>query len=214
MKQKAAHGHAKKQSGTKKHAAAGGKHHPAHQHAHHQPAKAQHPKTAHTKAKHPHHTKARQLSPGYDVACCSVEALAASLRLSGRPVSADDVFALYWRTARDPDAGASILATLEAAAEFGLAGVRPVGFALVDVLKQGEPFLRGCFKLGRPAGIRDERDLHVRPVHTASVILGLELPGPHAVCQQDGQWWTWGEPYDPDCFPDAVIEEAWAVTWP
>ena len=33
---------------------------------------------------------------------------------------------LYWLTADDPDTGASVLATLEAAAEFGLGGMRPV----------------------------------------------------------------------------------------
>lgn len=26
-------------------------------------------------------------------------------------------------------------------------------------------------------------------------------------------WLTWGRWHDPACFPDAVIEEAWAVTW-
>ena len=49
-------------------------------------------------------------------------------------------------------------------------------------------------------------------------ILGLDLPygEPHAVVAHDGVWWSWGEPYqpfDPDWFPGAVIDEAWAVTW-
>jgi hypothetical protein len=191
VKQKQAHGHAKKHTGTKKHQQKhhGAKHHPVHQHAHHQPAKQHHHKTAHTVAKHPHHTKARALSLG-DVSCCAADALAWSLRLSGWPVDAADVLALYKLTAEYPDAGASILATLDAAYAFGLAGVRPVSFEAVD--------LEGIYVTK----------------FQQSLILGLELPGPHTVCQQDGQWWTWGEPYDPCCFPDAVIEEAWAVTWP
>ena len=47
----------------------------------------------------------------------------------------------------------------------------------------------------------------------AGLILGVDLPGPHAVLADGGWWWSWGEPYDPAAFPDAVIEEAWAVTW-
>jgi hypothetical protein len=131
------------------------------------------------KAKHPR----RQLALGEGVACCSAEALAASLRLAGRAVSDKDVLALYEHTADGPDAGASIWATLEAAGEFGLAGIRPVSFALVDL---DDP---------------------------TAVILGLSLPAPHAVLAQPGAWWSWGEPYDPAMWPDAVIEEAWTVTW-
>ena len=218
MKHKAAAGHAKKHAGTKKHAAGTAKHHPASKPVHHTAAKtAHHPKTAHAKAKHPAHTKARALSqaesqvrPGMtpferrerldgpgawalaDVACCSAEALAWSLRLAGWPVGAADVLALHKLTADSPDTGASILATLDAAAVFGLAGVRPVWFGLIENLSITDSVISD----------------------RGPVILGLELPGPHAVHQQDGQWWTWGEPYDPACFPDAVIEEAWAVTWP
>ena len=129
------------------------------------------------------------------MACCSAEALAWSLRLAGWPVGVADVLDLYKLTADGPDAGASILATLDAAYTFGLAGVRPLSFQEVMPSEPGD-----WPGLGHIAG--------------AGLLLGLELPGPHAVCQQDGQWWTWGEPYDPDCFPDAVVEEAWAVTWP
>jgi alpha-tubulin suppressor-like RCC1 family protein len=44
------------------------------------------------------------------------------------------------------------------------------------------------------------------------LIIGLELPGgPHAVTLgRDGTVWSWGEPWE---FPDAVVEEVWAVTW-
>jgi hypothetical protein len=76
------------------------------------------------KHKHEHKTK-RKLSPGWDVACCTALGLAASARLAGYPVSYDDVLGLYWRTASDPDEGASVWDTLLAAREFGLGGVRP-----------------------------------------------------------------------------------------
>ncbi len=134
----------------------------------------------------------RKLALGDAVACCSAEALAASLRLTGRRVTDADVLALYERTAGGPDAGASILATLEAAAEFGLAGLRPLTFT--EVMPYGP--------LG--ATLCETR---------AGLILGTELPGPHAVLADGTWWWSWGEPYDPATFPGAVIEEAWAVTW-
>ena len=126
------------------------------------------------------------LAPG-DVECCAAQALAASLRLAlGVAVPEDDVLALYWRTAGDPDEGASVLATLEAAHEYGIGGHFPDGW--------------------RPArGLDLER----------SVLLGLRLPeGPHAVvAAPDGTWWSWGEPYSPADFPGAVVEECWTVRW-
>jgi hypothetical protein len=132
----------------------------------------------------------RKLALAGGVACCSAEALAASLRLAGAAVSDEDVLALYWRTASDPDAGATVLATLEAAAEFGLAAYRP---ARVQVFAPELAFAStGC---------------------NFPLILGLDLPGPHAVLDDGGDWWSWGERYDPASWPDAVIEEAWEVTW-
>jgi hypothetical protein len=127
----------------------------------------------------------RKLALGDAVACCSAEALAASLRLAGGSVSDDDVLALYWLTAGDADAGAPILGTLEAARGYGIGGCFPAGY--------------------RPAGALDFQ---------RSVLLGLALPaGPHAVACDGARWWSWGEPYDPADFPGAVIEEAWVVTW-
>lgn len=78
------------------------------------------------------HTAKRQLSPGATVACCSAVALAATLRLQGHRVDYSDVLALYWATARNPDEGASVLATIQAASEHGLAGVRPRWFGPVQ----------------------------------------------------------------------------------
>jgi hypothetical protein len=156
----------------------------------------------------------RQLALGSAVACCSAEALAASLRLTGHAVSDADVLALYLRTTRDLDAGASILATLEAAGEFGLAGVRPVSFALAEMFEHVQPPLGGGFHLGCPEGIRGDGDLHIGPVHASSVILGLALPAPHAVLDTGTEWMSWGESWPAWTFPDAVTEEAWEVTWP
>ena len=134
--------------------------------------------------------KHRGLALGEAVACCSAEALAASLRLTGRRVTDRDVLALYERTADSPDEGASISETLQAAAEYGLAGARP---AQIQALGLNLEFGRELFKF--------------------PCILGVELPGPHAVLDAAGWWWSWGEPYDPAAFPGAVIEEAWAVRW-
>ncbi|MBO0813557.1 MAG: hypothetical protein J2P30_00150 [Actinobacteria bacterium] len=143
-------------------------------------------KAAKTRAKNAAKAKAhpkRGLARGSMVACCAAEALAASLRLSGRSVSDEDVLALYRHTASGPDAGACILATLEAAGEHGLAGVRLASFAPVDL---DDP---------------------------AAVILGLALPAPHAVAAGVDAWWSWGEPWPAWAFGDAVIEEAWTLTW-
>jgi hypothetical protein len=127
---------------------------------------------------------ARALSIG-DVSCCTADALACSLRLSGWTVTAADVLALYKLTADGPDTGASIVATLDAAYVFGLAGVRPVSFAAVYDLDAPGPLL-----------------------------LGVDLPGRHTVLASEGRWWSWSEPFPLAAFPDAVIEEAWEVTWP
>jgi hypothetical protein len=127
----------------------------------------------------------RQLALGEGVACCSAEALAASLRLTGRPVSEADVLALYRRTAADPDAGASILATLEAAAEYGLAGCQVAAFAPADLATY------------LPSGL----------------ILGLSLPAPHAVLDTGSEWITWGQAWPAWAFPDAELEEAWTIEW-
>ena len=126
----------------------------------------------------------RGLALGDAVACCAAEALAASLRLSGLSVGDEDVLTLYRHTADGPDAGASIVATLNAAAVYGLAGVRPASFRYENPIT------------GYPA-----------------LILGVGLPGPHTVLATPDGWWSWGELHDPAAFPDAVVEEAWWVAW-
>lgn len=187
-KTSSAAGHTSKHVGTSKHTST----------SKHTPAKTLSSKTAGGKTKVTAvalpvvGAKAVGLSLG-DVQCCAAEALAASLRLSGRPVADEDVMALYWHTAGDPDAGASIVATLEAAWRYGLGGVRPRWFGLAN---QRRP------------------EVFPEPPNTgASLILGVELPGPHALLATPDGWWSWGEPFNPAGWPDMTVEAAWAVNW-
>ena len=245
VKKTAAKGHtAKHASAAKKHASTK-KHTPA-QVAADKKFQAAGAKAAkvHAKAKHATHAKAVALALGDGVACCAAEALAASLRLQGVRVSDEDVLALYWHTASDPDAGASIVATLEAAWRFGLGGIRPVSFesawpcvigrrsvleqALADQAQHlsdrqllGYAFSDQCSDDARlievlaPAPGQLDHVIvgDVSTLHGASLILGLELPGPHAVLATPDGWWSWGELHDPAEWPDAVVEAAWAVAW-
>lgn len=211
MKKTPAKGHTKKHTGTKKHHHTA-KHHPVH----HRGGATAHGHHVHAVAKHPKHAKARGLALADGVSCCAAQALAASLRLAGGRVDDDDVLALHEVTACCHDAGASILATLEAASGTGLAGWRPAAFA---------PAARGAYQaLGRGlAGRTRERscrddDQHPWPGECDlnvqhALILGVDLPGPHAVLATPAGWWSWGTLYDPATWPDAVIEEAWAVSW-
>ena len=197
-------------------------------------------------ATHTAAAKARSLSLGEGVACCSAEALAASLRLAGGVVSDDDVLELHWLAGGDEDTGVSILAALEAAVEFGLAGFRPRYFEqgqkrASEYGRQSSRFL----DVKAPLALLDLGDGLLLPVPEAecshalgddgltdleapafgadvaaddflvnhNLTLGVELPGPHAVLAEAGRWWSWGKRYDPLTWPDAVIEEAWAVTW-
>ena len=204
-----------------KHAKPAHAHHKAatgHAHKHHKAAK--HHKVAHKHKGQVH----RGLAIGDAVACCAAEALAASLRLSGVPVSDADVLDLYWRTADDPDAGAPILAALEAASEFGIGGIRPASFGLVNERGQS---LEGPASLchvhpPRQRGVIDDAVAGaVRLGHgtetlmPSGLILGLDLPGgPHTVTADvSGDVWSWGELYSLDELEAGPIEEAWEVTW-
>ena len=140
-----------------------------------------------TKAKQATHAKATTLAlTSRDVGCCGAEALAASLRLEGVSVPDAEMLDLFWRAGGHPDKGLPLVTLLEAASEAGLAGFRP-SFEAADL---GE-------------------------VHDGGrqLILAAELPGPHAVLATDEGWWSWGELWCPCEFPDAAVEEAWAVTW-
>ena len=206
MKKPAHHGTTAKHSSSK-HAS---KHHSKaskHKAAKHTPAKKQHAAAPaagmNPLPKGP--AKPRKLTPDGAVALCSARAVAESLRLAlGVIASDDDVLELYFRTASDPDEGASILAALHAAATFGVAGVRP---SFEEVM----PLDRWCSRKLSRSDVPGPEPL---VTGRAGLILGTELPGPHAVTvAPDGCWLSWGEHYDPADFPDAVVEEAWAVSW-
>lgn len=188
----------------------------AHHHKHVKPAHAHHKAATghahkHHKA-HKHHHIAKKhkgqvhrgLAIGDAAACCAAEALAASLRLAGLSVADEDVLALYFNTARHPDEGASIEETLEAAWLYGLGGVRPASHDQISL------------PLGQlhAAALGELDELAARGFHGGSLILGVDLPGPHTVLATPDGWWSWGELWCPWCeFPDAVIEEAWEVAW-
>lgn len=126
---KPGHGHTRKHAGGTKHAGS----------AKHKPSAAQqaarkkfqqagaHAAHLHAVAKHAGHPTPAKWSPFADVACCAVQALAASLRMTGRAVSDADVLDLYWRVTDDPDAGMTLEAAFGAAAGYGLAGIRLLG---------------------------------------------------------------------------------------
>lgn len=205
MKQSAAstgstakHAGTAKQGGTRKHAPAAKK-----------PAAKQGARKSTTVAKPAAPAKARKLALG-SLSCCSAQAVAMSARLAGAVMGADDIEALYWATAASEDAGASILATLEAASAFGLAGHYPHGAFDGSLSHLNIDLRRG--------GVVEVPHLDESPyigelVHGRSVILGLELPGPHAVLAVGGTWWSWGRPWHRSAFPNARVEEAWAVVW-
>lgn len=179
---------------------------PAHHHHHLQTVKqARHAlhraQVRARQARHAKHHPVRKLALGEGVACCSAEALAASLRLAGVPVGDDDVMALYERTASGPDAGASIWATLEAAAEFGLTTIAPFGY------RRSLPSADG-------PGYRQLYDA-VRASQQSSLILGVTLPGGlHALTlDPSGRVWSWGELYDLPELGPGRIDEAWLVDW-
>lgn len=94
---------------------------------------------------------------------------------------------------------------------------------------QGVPFSDAdMLDLFRRAGAHPDRGIPVAEMLDASglaftpadpdmpgdLILGVDLPGPHAVLATADGWWSWGELWCPCEFPDAVIEEAWAVSAP
>lgn len=164
------------------------------------------------------------LALGDAVACCAAEALAASLRLHGWPVGEDDVYALHVAAGGTRDRGVSVPAVLAAASASGLAGVRPAqAGAVKDIAEASKRRLRAPqegIMCGAPVGDPEAvpridalaGDAGVR--HAASLILGVELPGAHAVLATPRGWWSWGELYDPSDFPEAVVEAAWTVRWP
>lgn len=189
-------GHSAKHSGGHKHTHGKGKHHPrskAKAASGHHAASGTNPIHVVAKPKKP----ARRGLALSGVACCPAEAVAVAARLAGWPVTEADVLDLYARCADGPSSGFTIAAALTA----GISGCRPE-FGALDA---AQPW-------GRTAGC-DPAALVDTP-HDCALILGVDLPGPHAVTiGPDGTWWSWGKPFDPAWYPEMAVEEAWAVSF-
>jgi hypothetical protein len=243
MKQHHAKGHTHKHTSTAKHSGTK-KHNPGKQHQGHGKKGPKTSPGPLVVAKHPKHQKARKLAeppvrpgitpfasrgrldgPGASLAdwdACTAIALGASLRLAGWPVGDQDVLALHVAAGGGRDVGVSILAALDTAARVGLAGVRPRSWESVpaELIGAGAPVRGWEVRADRPAVTRSFRATgshtvrHARPDQRNAVILGVELPGPHALAVDGGGVWSWGEWHPWECFGGAVAEEAWQVTWP
>ena len=181
-----AKGHASKHvHKASKHHKAKGKHHLTH---HAKPVGAgAHP--VHAVGAPAHHPKPRGFAIGDLLPVCAFEAVAMSLRLAGQRVSDDDVAGL-WELHGElsiPDA----IEVLGGKAGRDLNPHFPSSHRLTGLLAE-----RGA----RPS------QLPAFPV----LILGIDVPGPHAVLATADGWWSWGELHSP--WP-CRIEEAWAVSW-
>jgi hypothetical protein len=116
------------------------------------------------------------------------------------------------------------VATLEAALAFGLAGVRPLAFRRISLDEIGGmaddgsapgvalPSLAGRLHCG--LGLDLPEAPHAVTATPGALLYGLDLPeAPHAVTlDPSGAVWSWGALYEMTA--EAVIEEAWSVTWP
>lgn len=47
----------------------------------------------------------------------------------------------------------------------------------------------------------------------SGLVLGVDLPGAHAVATCPGGWQSWGQVWPAAGFPDAVVCEAWAIDY-
>lgn len=195
-------GHSRKHTHhTVKHHKEHGKHHQVH---HHKAATEHHHQAhVHVKGHHAHHAKARGVAVGELLPVCSLEAVAMWLRLQGQRVTADDV-AMRWAELGE-------LSIPEAAEAFGLT-------ASLRLPRPGTGETAGGIE---PPGVREgacgatwqrlpTRTARLRTLAHLPVILGVDIPGPHAVLATPDGWWSWGDLCDP--WP-CRIEEAWAVTW-
>lgn len=144
---------------------------------------------------------------------CSLEAVAQSLRLLGQPVAPDEV-AWLWESC-----GSRVLSipeALEAAARFGLARCRPeIAEGALGTLYTGPGSALGLRCMSSyVAGFHSAPAINSEPPGDTctlrALILGVDVPGPHAVLATPAGWWSWGQRFDPwRC----AIEEVWEVAW-
>jgi hypothetical protein len=154
-------------------------------------AKALAKQTAHFHPRAIKHPKAKKAAKGWsagDVSCCVVQAVAASAPF---PVTDEEILALHLLIA-GPDEYVLIGDGLEAAAEYGLAGHRPVFEEVTD------------------AAIHDSPGGALRGRRISGLILGVDIPAPHAVLDDGAAWHSWGQRWEPWAEPD----EMWSVCWP
>jgi hypothetical protein len=201
-------GHVRKHVSSRKHAGTG-KHHPAA----HKGTATRNAHHVHAKAKHAAHAKGRGFAAAGDfLPVCSFEAVAMSLRLAGQRVTDDEVAGL-WELAGCREV--SIAEALAAAARFGLAGLRPRGFGELPYVSPLGDGIRHLPRFDEPGQLADlgvavALAYQVKAPFAHALIVGVDLPGPHAVLATPDGWWSWGRLWAP--WP-ARIEEAWAVTW-
>lgn len=198
----ATQGHSAKHSRSKKHAHGKAKHNPGHHktaHHHHHKGKVQ------TVALPPSHP--RGLAVGDLLPVCAFESVAMSLRLAGQLVDDDEV-AWLWELAGSPALGATIAAALDTTGEHGLAGFRPQWASLGREGAHAQDHL--------PLPVTDYQAAPVDhldnflPGDFHGLILGVDLPGPHAVLATPDGWWSWGELWTPWT---TAVSEAWEVSW-
>jgi hypothetical protein len=135
--------------------------------------------------------KKLELAGPLDYDGCAAQALAAHLQLTtGYAASYGEVRALFTASGGRESGGVTLGAVLDALAGGWPLGCRPLaGFHAVD--------------LDDDAAMSE-----------AGLILGVSLPGPHAVvADEDGDWLTWGMAVPAELFPEALITEAWSAEW-
>jgi hypothetical protein len=122
----------------------------------------------------------------WHLGCAAVAVANSLLMATGMRASDEDVLALYLAASGGADSGASILATLEAAGEYGLGGVFPAGFG---ALGEGGPLDDG-------------------------LIVELALREAHAAVLAGDSVITWGRevPVTAD-FLSGQVTGAWRVEW-
>lgn len=143
-----------------------------------------------TKGTHAKHAKAVGFAVGDLLPVCAFEAVAQSLRLAGQPVHDDEV-AWLWE----------------------LSGRREL--SIPEALRMFSSTQRRGTIVPPSGGLSYSSRIWRSPSRiisswSTSLILGVDVPGPHAVLATPDGWWSWGELYDP--WP-CTVSEAWAVSW-
>jgi hypothetical protein len=147
----------------------------------------------------------------WHLGCAAVAVANSLLMATGVRVSDEDVLALYLAASGGADSGASILATLAAAAKYGLAGIRPVSYGGAGPDSNRQPWIAGGYALG-PLRLPHRAlsvELPALPADDDSAVI-LELTLQEA--QQDQEVWDW-EPSPSWGDHAAVLTGDSVITW-